>query len=315
MLTPHQAQMLKNADANTRELLVPSFITTCASVPNTEEVLEFLCNEVMGPGGLNQCRNYFGQGPLHAAAPTATPEMISFLAGQNVEMNDTDLNGDTPLNIAVMFRNDAAAMKIYQLGGRLQISEEILASRLCRLVYQGDLVQIMRLIAVGANINARDNFGRTALHLANFLRRQNIIKFLLEQGADTTITDHMGGLPMLKLDEPAPATQSKPSVPFNPSRGSRIRRRPTPKPTELGGPVPQPTGSDPLMNSTSETTDMADVIYGSSSSTDGPDADTPAIFASPSHQLDPEMRVSLAQAAERRASMLPGTVKLPTFTD
>jgi len=51
--------------------------------------------------------------------------------------------------------------------------------------------QILEFIKAGGDLNARDLFGRTALHYA-VLARRNLVPFLLEKGAEYTIRDNDG---------------------------------------------------------------------------------------------------------------------------
>ena len=56
----------------------------------------------------------------------------------------------------------------------------------------GHLHIVQKLCRAGANINASDKFGRTALHIAAMRRRLRIAGYLLDNGADYTIKDQWG---------------------------------------------------------------------------------------------------------------------------
>jgi ankyrin repeat protein len=51
-------------------------------------------------------------------------------------------------------------------------------------VRRGDVAEIRKLIAAGANIEARDRHGRTPLHVATFARQRDGIRLLANAGAD-----------------------------------------------------------------------------------------------------------------------------------
>ncbi len=55
------------------------------------------------------------------------------------------------------------------------------------------------LIEAGADINAKDSWNRTPLHFATEARNKKVADFLVSSGADTTVLDHRGNLP---LDDP-----------------------------------------------------------------------------------------------------------------
>ena len=50
--------------------------------------------------------------------------------------------------------------------------------------HRGDEAALRRLLAAGADVNARDPYGRTALHVATFARRHGAIRALAAAGAD-----------------------------------------------------------------------------------------------------------------------------------
>lgn len=54
----------------------------------------------------------------------------------------------------------------------------------------GDLVAIQKAIADKANLNVRDPYGRTPLHVATFGRQREIIKLLAKAGADLGLLEH-----------------------------------------------------------------------------------------------------------------------------
>lgn len=55
----------------------------------------------------------------------------------------------------------------------------------------GDVATIERLAAAGgAPLEARDSFGRTALHVATFARQRGAVKALLKAGANTAALEH-----------------------------------------------------------------------------------------------------------------------------
>jgi ankyrin repeat protein len=55
--------------------------------------------------------------------------------------------------------------------------------------HKGDLVQLKKLLTGGANVNARDPFGRTPVHVATFARHPEVIRTLALAGANLELLE------------------------------------------------------------------------------------------------------------------------------
>lgn len=55
---------------------------------------------------------------------------------------------------------------------------------------QGDLAKAKKLLAAGANVNARDPYGRTAVHIATHARQRELIRVLAQAGADLELLEN-----------------------------------------------------------------------------------------------------------------------------
>lgn len=55
---------------------------------------------------------------------------------------------------------------------------------------RGDVAQIQRLVAAGAALNARDPYGRTAVHVAAFARQREVLRALAKAGADLQLLEN-----------------------------------------------------------------------------------------------------------------------------
>jgi ankyrin repeat protein len=56
--------------------------------------------------------------------------------------------------------------------------------------HKGDLPQLKKLLTSGTDLNARDPFGRTAIHIASFARQREVIRLLAQAGADLHLLEN-----------------------------------------------------------------------------------------------------------------------------
>jgi hypothetical protein len=61
-----------------------------------------------------------------------------------------------------------------------------------RAVRKGDLIQVRQCLQNGADINARDSYGYTALIGASYFGNEAVVRLLLENGADPNAKDDNG---------------------------------------------------------------------------------------------------------------------------
>ena len=67
------------------------------------------------------------------------------------------------------------------------VAPESLAEKLIVTVAAGDMDKIDMLLSHGVDVNIKDKIGLTALHAAKIHGREDVVKFLLEEGADLSI--------------------------------------------------------------------------------------------------------------------------------
>ena len=145
---------------------------------------------------VNSHANYSsGYTPLMIAAHKNFPEIIEKLAQAGADINQTDNRNRNSLYIAAEAGSVAAAKKLVQLGadagkGKLpQGSHTPLLHNIDRTHFR-DILAV--LSAAGADINAADNMGNTALHRACDMTQGDKIRTLLDYGADPNLINSFG---------------------------------------------------------------------------------------------------------------------------
>ena len=77
------------------------------------------------------------------------------------------------------------------LGHQLR-NKKLRNKQLLEAAYYGNFSKFKNLLARGANINARNNKGWTALHMTAMFGRADIVKLLIDSGANINATDKRG---------------------------------------------------------------------------------------------------------------------------
>jgi uncharacterized protein len=78
-----------------------------------------------------------------------------------------------------------------------EIMSEGLDEQLLQIAERGDTDTLSKLIKEGANINAQDSKGQTAIMIATYNNDAETAKVLIEAGADVNIQDDMKNNPFL----------------------------------------------------------------------------------------------------------------------
>lgn len=76
------------------------------------------------------------------------------------------------------------------------MSDSTDALAICWAAAQGDLHEMQRLVASGANLESADYDGRTGLHLAASEGQLEIVKFLIAKKVNVNPKDRWGGTPL-----------------------------------------------------------------------------------------------------------------------
>lgn len=152
-------------------------------------------------GGYVNARDDKGNTPLHesVAKPNVGVFMVLLDAKANVNMVD-DL-GFSPLHVVVDAQSGSLTARriimeqLTKAGADLDVKDE--QGRTALHIAAGrDVVKIETLLDAGASPNPQSNKGETPLHIAAKAGVMEIIRALIEAGADTSIVDDGGNTPL-----------------------------------------------------------------------------------------------------------------------
>ena len=121
-----------------------------------------------------------GSTPLHCAARYGHKEVAELLIAKGADVNAKDTRGRTPIDLAIN-------------QGRKEIAKLLLSRSsdvsLHTAAYVGDLQRVEKLIDGGANVDAKDQKGQTALHYAAKAGQTAVARLLIAHGADVNAGD------------------------------------------------------------------------------------------------------------------------------
>jgi ankyrin repeat protein len=133
--------------------------------------------------------------PLHIATAYGFKDCVDLLLEGGADVNSKDEDGSVPLWEAILGRHEQIAKLLWDNGANLRSGS--VGSFLCIAAQNRDLEMLNDLLNYGADINATNGDGNTALHVAisNSNGLTEVVKYLLDHGADMNKTDSSGWTP------------------------------------------------------------------------------------------------------------------------
>lgn len=128
-----------------------------------------------------------GETPLMCGCATGKIEVVKYLVNKGANIDKTDKIGKTPLFFSVQ-RNTSENVVVtkYLIEKKANVNTKLKtngATPLIKASYTGNIEAVKLLLLAGANINDKDNNGKTALKWAKEYKQNEIEKLLTKTGA------------------------------------------------------------------------------------------------------------------------------------
>ncbi|KAL1242884.1 L-asparaginase [Trichinella spiralis] len=136
--------------------------------------------------------DHLHRSPLHCAAGRGHLEIVEFLLTSGVSVHAKDRNHSTPLMEAVRNGHMEIIDLLRKTGAHLSLNPLQVSIYLSMSAVANDVEQLKAWKAAGADLNCRDYDGRSVLHVACSLGRDEVVEFLLKNNADPFAVDSNG---------------------------------------------------------------------------------------------------------------------------
>ena len=131
-----------------------------------------------------------GASSLHWAAYRGTSVVTKLLVDNGADVNARDEQGATPLHVALIWGSATVIESLAHTGSDVNSKAHRRSHRQQRPMHRHHKRTVDILIANGANVSGEDCKGRTPLHYAVLGCEMDIVRKLLEEGADVNTMDN-----------------------------------------------------------------------------------------------------------------------------
>ena len=139
--------------------------------------------------------NQNGSSPLHAAAFAGHTDIVDYLLSEGIDPDIPNPGKITPLMGAVYFGHKETADILLGNGADINFKDSRGSVPLRFAINRGNSDMVKFLIEKGAQLNVRDNIGNTMLLLTVMRNDLNLTRLLIENGMDINVRNNRGGTP------------------------------------------------------------------------------------------------------------------------
>ncbi|KAG8652085.1 hypothetical protein MANES_06G050400v8 [Manihot esculenta] len=183
-----------------------------------------------------------GRSALHIAASKGSENCVLLLLDYGADPNCKDSDGNVPVWEAMLGGHEAVAKLLIENGASINFGD--VGHFACTAAEQNSLNLLKEIVRYGGDVTSPRKSGTTALHVAVCEDNTEIVRFLLEQGADIDKPDIHGWTPRDLADQQGheeikfifqtckePKAQPVVTIPENNEPGIRYLGRFTSEPT------------------------------------------------------------------------------------
>jgi len=144
--------------------------------------------------GAKELKDELGNTPLHNLAKSLgsgisrNRNILKMLIDYGADVNDLNKNHETPLDMAVDYHEPEIADLLRKHGGK--------HGSINGAAVGGDTEAVKEFLATGTDVNAKNYYGETPLHLAGKHGQKEIAELLIAEGADVNAKNNYGKTPL-----------------------------------------------------------------------------------------------------------------------
>jgi ankyrin repeat protein len=137
-----------------------------------------------------------GRGALHEACMRGYANLVQPLVDNGADPGARDRFGQTPLDIALAYKNANVVATLLHLGQKLKESQKVAEETMESATLRGQTEIARILLENGLEVNRRGVGGSSYLNDAALKGQKKMVELLLEHGASITARNQAGGTPL-----------------------------------------------------------------------------------------------------------------------